>query len=212
MTLACGQAPPSSSSPTNEVQQIRSATSTAGFADDPFVQVSAGAGYSCRLRASGSLICWGDAQSGQTNVPGGRFKQISTEQMYMCGLRTDNTIACWGDARDGETTPPQGTFTYVSWDGTPPEGSFTLVDASSILPCALRADATITCRGVSFLGPVQPPSGTFTQLVPGCALRTGSTIACWGYSQDGMAAPLKGALDCWGNTDSETWAPDSPGS
>ena len=59
--------------------------------------VSAGTSHSCGLRTDNTIVCWGNNDSGQTEVPDGEYKAVSAGTYHSCGLRTDSTMICWGN-------------------------------------------------------------------------------------------------------------------
>jgi hypothetical protein len=183
--------------------------------------IDAGYGHNCRIRDTGTVVCWGSNVSGQTTAPAGTFAAVSAGDYHTCGVRTTGTIACWGNSGNGETTPPPGLFTSVSagngytcgirdigtiacWgendygQTTAPAGTFTAVSAGGEHTCGLRTTGTIACWGSDFSGEAIPPAGTFTAVSAGhvhtCGIRTTGTIACWGSDGDGQATPPSGTF------------------
>lgn len=53
-------------------------------------------GHSCGVRVDGSVACWGDNSSGQTDVPSGEFTEVFARSFFSCGARVDGSLACWG--------------------------------------------------------------------------------------------------------------------
>ncbi len=141
-----------------------------------FVSLSAGAETTCGLKADGSVLCWGDAEYGQTNVPPGTYKQISSGVFFTCGVRTDGSVVCWGSDFANVKKVPAGNYTQVS--------------AGNGYACALNNSGSIVCWGRGAVV-TSVPSGTFTQISVGssfsaCALSNGGSIVCWG---DGYRGP-----------------------
>ena len=120
-----------------------------------FTAVSAAQTYTCGLRESGEIACWGDV-GGIRNVPGyerpvssmhyaapeGKFTAISSggDGLHYggaCAIRaSDSGITCWnvyGDAHGEQERP------YT------PTGSFTAVSAGGEHACGLRSDGEIEC-------------------------------------------------------------------
>lgn len=77
-----------------------------------FVQVSAGAGYSCGVTTDQTVLCWGRNADGESTPPPhdpGTFQQVSAggwPAAHSCGVTTDQTVVCWGDNSLGQSSPP----------------------------------------------------------------------------------------------------------
>ncbi|MCY4109710.1 MAG: trypsin-like peptidase domain-containing protein [Chloroflexi bacterium] len=183
--------------------------------------VSAGWTHTCRIRADGSVSCWGSNVHGETVPPPGRFRSVSAGAYHTCGVRTDDTIACWGENTYGESAPPAGAFQTVSTGTThtcglrangtiacwgrlsadvnkPPTGTFTALSSGSDNNCAIRTDGTLACWGENESGQATPPSGTFQSVSSGgyhsCAIRTDRSLVCWGSNAYGAVAAPGGAF------------------
>ena len=66
-----------------------------------FVSVSAGAGYSCGLKANGTVSCGGPASLN------GTFTAVDAGWHHACGIKEDGSVECWGDNQWGRATPPK---------------------------------------------------------------------------------------------------------
>jgi len=186
------------------------------IATTPLEKISAGTNHSCRLKADGSVACWGDNTSGKATPPAGTFKEVSAGDKHTCGVKTDGAIACWGDNTAGKATPPAGTFKEVS--------------AGFSHTCGLKPDFTVTCWGDNYSGKATPPAGTFKEVTVGnshsCGLTTEGTVICWGEDQyqgtppDGPTFTKvsagayhtcglvgDGTVTCWGYNENEQAAP-----
>ncbi len=158
---------------------------------DGFVSVSAGWDYTCGVRASGSVDCWGwgrphdprgrsdkafsDAWSGAADAgdpPDGAFTTVSAGWEYACGLRPGGELECWGRNRP-------------AYKGTP-GGEFKSVSAGLEHTCGARPGDRVECWGYSSRrsGAGLPPGGEFTDIVVGldyaCGLRPTGLVECWG--------------------------------
>ena len=56
--------------------------------------------YSCGLRMDGTVQCWGDNRSGQTNAPDGAFTSLSAGSIHACGVKANDTLSCWGYSQE----------------------------------------------------------------------------------------------------------------
>jgi len=85
---------------------------------DDAIDLAAGEGHVCALRASGSLVCWGDNTFGQLGdgsrvardapravgvaLPGGVRLPETLGSTSTCVLVGDGSVRCWGRNEDGE--------------------------------------------------------------------------------------------------------------
>ena len=177
-----------------------------------FVAVSAGGHYTCAIRTSGEIECWGYDYYGQRDAPDGRYAAISAATDHACAIRTSGEIACWGRNQHGQSVAPPGLYTTVS--------------AGRRHTCAIRTSGEIACWGDNDEGQSDAPAGRFAAIAVGgsrtCAIRESGAIECWGYKEGGDSdAPAgrfttvsaawghacairdTGEIECWG--DSEIW-------
>jgi alpha-tubulin suppressor-like RCC1 family protein len=132
---------------------------------DDAIGVASGDSYSCALRETGAVVCWGSLfTSDLTNtlnlapaqVPElSGAVQLSVGSSSACALRSDGTVACWGGNAFGElgTGSFNGSLipqTVVETDGSP-----------------LRDIALLSTTGAN---------GGRTM----CARRRSGAVACWG--------------------------------
>ena len=62
------------------------------------------------LREDGTVIGWGDNESGQCDAPAGRFVAVSAGHSHSLALREDGTVIGWGDNEWGQRDAPGGQF------------------------------------------------------------------------------------------------------
>jgi alpha-tubulin suppressor-like RCC1 family protein len=112
-----------------------------------FREIAASELYTCGIRPSRKLFCWGheDNHSRLLNPPRGTFVRVATGTWHACAIRTDGTLACWGRNTYGQSTPPAG------------EGEFVDVAVGAEHSCALRASGTVACWGNNDSGQASPP-------------------------------------------------------
>ena len=60
----------------------------------PVLEVAAGGEHSCALLATGEVICWGDGNYGQRDVPPGRYRSVTTGEWHACAIRDSGEIVC----------------------------------------------------------------------------------------------------------------------
>ena len=170
-------------------------------------------GYTCGLRADGTVVCRGSNVSGRSSPPEDeRFTYISGGGTHTCGLRDDGFIVCWG-SYGGSSPPEDERFMSISsgvnhacglradgvavcWgdnyyrQSSPPEHErFTSISSGGIHTCGLRDDGFIVCWGRSS----PPREGSFTSISSGvehaCGLRTDGVAVCWGDNYYGQSIP-----------------------
>ena len=138
-----------------------SATATVGVVEDvggqitktEFASVSAGANYTCGVRADGSVACWGDDSWGKATPPEGEFVSVNAGSHNSCGVRVDGSVACWGFNYGGRATPT--------------EGEFASVDVGGGHTCSVRADGSVACWGKISSGQATPLEGEFASVSAG---------------------------------------------
>ncbi len=211
--------------PEGELEEPGAGGPDGGF-QGVFVDVSAGAGYSCGLREGGSVECWewgrptfehdwrgwsGDPVD--VLPPVGVFASVSAGWGNACGLRPSGELECWGPNRSEVVSPPSGVFSGVS--------------VGVEHACGVRPGGRLECWGSSGrLRPVGlPPDGVFLDFAVGrdfgCGVRSDRSVECWGEGFSGRGEPywvpegefvsvhadgsnvcglrLGGEVRCWGN-------------
>ena len=167
----------------------------------PFRSVSAGSGllssiwtgsggsddslstHVCALGADGAIECWGDNDTGQTQLPAPwldkpPYSDIAAGGLHTCAIGNDGDAICWGNDGRSQTQSPPGPYTALS--------------AGKWHTCGLRPDGDIECWGNGIAEgyddppvgyPTEPPLGAYTALAAGayhtCALRPDGSATCW---------------------------------
>jgi|GEM_PF-2056338 len=183
------------------------------------VAVANGGQFSCALRVSGRVSCWGNGMLGQLGSPYNALAgapvtvydddavAISAGYGHACAVRSGGTVVCWGwndfgQLGNGTTT---SSYTPVSVPGLDHVVS---VSAGLVHTCAMRDDKSIRCWGDDQYGElgdgIQTPRRTTpagavlgidnaVQVVAGyaqsCALLTDKSVRCWGVD---LASALGG--------------------
>ncbi|CAE7804148.1 UVR8 [Symbiodinium sp. CCMP2592] len=149
----------------------------------PVVAVSAGESHSCALRADGQLVCFGDSENGQCEVPPdlGPVVAVSAGYRHTCAVRTDGQLVCFGDSRYGQCDVPIDL------------GAVVAVSAGSLHTCAVRTDGQLVCFGGSNkYGQCDVPADLepFVAVSAGnthtCAVRADGELVCFGDSENGQ--------------------------
>jgi alpha-tubulin suppressor-like RCC1 family protein len=187
------------------------------------VAISAGAGHTCALKASGAIACWGGNNNGQigdgsiggvkTNLvavvaPSGSTGpltdtlQVSSGYYHTCALKNDGKVLCWGLNQFGQLGNPavqvggQATPTAVVDLGTDTKQ----ITAGGFHTCALKNDGKVLCWGYNLFGqlgnPAAPVGG---QTTPTAVIDLGTDIKqiiAGGYHT--CAFKNDGKVLCWG--------------
>ena len=153
-TLECWGADPVEGPPAGEFTQV------------DVSEVISAPPRACAVRVDGAVVCWGNNDFAESDIPEGEFVEVSVRGSDTCGLLVDATVVCWGAGRAAPVRP---------------SGQFAKVFAGA--ECGLRFDGTFACwKDYWFRGP-QPPDGEFIQVSVGghyaCALGADGGIACW---------------------------------
>jgi Leucine-rich repeat (LRR) protein/subtilisin family serine protease len=187
-----------------------------------FVAVDAGGNFSCGLKSSGRVECWGDNDHGQLDAPAGVFSAVSAGTRHACAIGAGATVSCWGWNIDGQLDAPAGAFDAVTAGGfhtcglqpggsgrcwgfdsdgeaTAPAGSFKQVAAGAFHTCWIDTSDRVSCRGWDLFDSIDAPAGAFDAVSAGtffaCGLRPpNSTLTCWGTNDSGQSRPPSGTF------------------
>ncbi len=178
--------------------------------------VGVGFGFSCALRASGTVSCWGtnpatlgDGATTQTHTPvqvAGVTSAIAlgVGRTFACALEGSGQVKCWGEGGHGSI----GDGGDPAEDAPTPRAVAGLADAVALAvgenhACAVRADRSIACWGNNSGSQLGRPgvglhsSSPVTVLDPDEAL-SGPTAIAAGV-QHTCALGQDGGVACWGN-------------
>jgi alpha-tubulin suppressor-like RCC1 family protein len=172
-------------------------------------QVASGGDFNCALDDSG-LVCWGDNEYGQTNVPTLEHPfMLSLGRDYSCALNEFNAV-CWGRNNHNQLETP---------DLIAPS----TISSGEVHACAID-DTGLVCWGFDAYGRASPPDmsevlGVSSGHAHSCAFNSNEVI-CWGYNDNGqidvpsVENPVQIAsgeyhncvidnsnILCWGNND-----------
>ena len=168
-----------------------------------FVELAAGLSFTCGLRRTGKLECWGRNVHGETSPPEGKFTALTAGVYHACGLRPEGDVECWG--------------LDVHGNGLPADVLFKELTAGAVHTCGLRFDGTVACWGANTAVTSSPPEGEFDQLASSaygvCGLRPSGEVECWrGYdpSLEELRKEIGGLPSFPRYLDQESWVPDPP--
>ena len=183
--------------------------------------IATGSSYSCALRESGTISCWGSNHHGKLGNGTTRDSlvpvqvtgitdatAISAGGTHTCALRQDGTVLCWGHNSFGQLGNGQsGEVWYdISADSAVPVEVAGITDATAIAAgidhsCALHEDGTISCWGRNERGGLgngqsgDAANSSVPVQVFGITDATAIT-AGWRHS---CALRQGGTISCWGS-------------
>jgi hypothetical protein len=139
------------------------------------VAVAAGFYFASALKADGTIVCWGTADAGETNVPAGLNNAVGLANgwLHCVALRADGTVVSWGLNNYGQTDVPAGLANVVA------------VAAGPYHSLALRANGTVVAWGNNGSGQTDVPAslGPARAIAGGgsysLALQTDGTLVTW---------------------------------
>lgn len=173
--------------------------------------IAAGGNFSCAIRASGSVACWGGNSSGQlgngnaggsaTPVAVGGLAPavaIAAGDTHACAVATDGNVFCWGDGRNGQLG------TGMSMSSPTPQRVVAIplammVAAGERSSCSLARTGAVHCWGANELGQLGSgtPSATPNPTpVPVTGLEDATSIFM--SKNHACAVRRSNAVVCWG--------------
>jgi alpha-tubulin suppressor-like RCC1 family protein len=172
--------------------------------------IACGASFSCALRASGSVSCWGNGLGGQL---GNGTKQlqpspaavanltdaiaISAGESHACAVKAGGTLVCWGDGVNGQLgTGDQLERTTPTL--VPSLDSIAVVAAGSRSTCAAKKAGNVFCWGANELGQLGSGAANPTPNPSPTAVSGLDAVALWAGANHACAVRRGGAVACWG--------------
>lgn len=149
-----------------------------------FVEVDAGAAYTCGRTAAGAVTCWGDDAAGLvSSAPATEgHLQVAAGRYQACALEGDGQASCWGD---------------VAAD--PPRTQFAALTTGARHACGLTDGGIVECWGDNSEGQLTqrgcPDEVAFTAVSAGdyhtCGLCEGGGVVCWGLDAHGQVSGVE---------------------
>jgi alpha-tubulin suppressor-like RCC1 family protein len=181
---------------------------------DDAVRVSAGNNFTCALRESGAVACWGVNTTGQLGIgtidPNHSLVPVAVTGLddavavsavgeHACAVREGGTVVCWGRNFEGNLGTTYD-YTVLEYSATPVDvhGVTGAVDVAAQLDhsCALTGAGGVYCWGRGELGQL---GTTFagTSLTPVAALIDDAVAITAGH---GFTCTVRdtGDVACWG--------------
>ncbi|CAN5470394.1 hypothetical protein BH11ARM1_BH11ARM1_10830 [soil metagenome] len=99
-------------------------------------QISVNSNNGALVQPNGKVICWGEGDDGQTNVPAGlKAKKVSFGNYFVAALTTDRKLVFWGNGYSGQFDAPSNLAPVLD------------VAASTNVTVAILTDGTVTGWG-----------------------------------------------------------------
>jgi len=173
--------------------------------------VAAGGNFSCALRGSGSVACWGGNGRGQLGkgdespattpvaVPElSGMVAISAGEAHVCAVKDTGSVSCWGDGANGQlgAGQPSSSSSPVTVDNLP---DAVMVAAGQRFTCALTKAKKVLCWGANELGQLgsgAPNANPNPAPIVVANLSDASSI--WAGRNHACAVRTNGAVVCWG--------------
>jgi alpha-tubulin suppressor-like RCC1 family protein len=174
--------------------------------------VSAGDLYTCAVKTTGTLWCWGynfhgqlgDGTTTDSFVPvqesshASDWATVAAGISHTCAVKTTGTLWCWGDNDSGQLGDGTTTDSLVPVQESTDASDWASVSAGAFHTCAVKTTGTLWCWGSNFSGELG--DGTTTDsLVP---VQESTHASDWASVSAGAfhtcAVKTTGTLWCWG--------------
>jgi alpha-tubulin suppressor-like RCC1 family protein len=176
-----------------------------------YTAVSAGHNFTCAIRSTGAMYCWGENAYGQlgvgdttdrsspTLVLGGitTWTQVSAGDSGTCAVRgVSHTLYCWGNNGNGQVGVGDNTQR-----NSPAQVTGNIWSKVALLwghVCATKTDTTLWCWGSGVDAKLAQGADTADKLTPVQVSGTGWVTPTVGNSGS-CAVKSTNALYCWGD-------------
>ncbi|MCA8838415.1 MAG: hypothetical protein K8963_11285, partial [Proteobacteria bacterium] len=176
------------------------------FGDEAdWVQVSAGSIYTCAIKTTGRLQCWGYREAGDLEPgidsrfhdpapEGDDWRQVSVGVLHICAVKTNGGLYCWGRGDEGRLGQGDNkNHKTPAQVGT--DRDWAKVSAGATHTCAINTGTQLYCwgnSGKSQLGLGDHSIERLPKLVGAgwkevsagiwhtCAVKTSGQLNCWG--------------------------------
>lgn len=148
------------------------------FGNDTMVNIYAGGRHACGMNTTGFLICRGDNNNGQLDVPSNlsyEYFGLALGMNHTCGIRSVNhTVVCWGG---------NGAFS----SNVTEEVSFESIAAGLDFTCGLTtSNFSVVCWGPGWTSNMYPQGAALPlpMILPGPCVQSNCTCGIYPQSQN----------------------------
>lgn len=187
---------------------------------DDAIDLVSGDGFSCAIRKTGAVLCWGRNDLGQLGDASGDGSRpmpapivgvtdgvaLTAGLAQACVVRKSGAVMCWGANDKGQLGRSPGA-PIVRPNAIPKLDDATAVTLGSEHGCAVRRSGAVYCWGSDAEGQLGDGAGDRNGLVAQlgdavalssgrahtCALRRSGAVMCWGANNQGQIGNGVGA-------------------
>ncbi|HWO21656.1 MAG TPA: DNRLRE domain-containing protein [Kofleriaceae bacterium] len=178
----------------------------------PWIGVAATEYFTCGLRASGQVLCWGSNGNGQLGfgATGNRNQPalvasfsdaiaFAAGRTHACAVRATGNVACWGSSFALGRTGADLLVPVLIGNTSNPFANAITVTASGDHTCATTTFGRTWCWGQSSQGELAQTLGSSLPVaIPGAGLVDASVVTSSGFCHS-CTLLENGTLKCWGS-------------
>ncbi len=173
--------------------------------------------FTCALRSTGLVSCWGKNDAGQVgtsassnrstpyDIPSGTLSNvvaISTGERFTCALTSAGAVWCFGGGALGQLgngASPTSSTSPVQVTGLT-SGVVQIANGEDSA-CALKSDGTVVCWGNNSRGQLGNNSTTTSNVPVNVSIGSDRYVQLKGGNQFNCGLLTTGGVKCWGDND-----------
>jgi alpha-tubulin suppressor-like RCC1 family protein len=174
--------------------------------------VTARFAYTCAVKTSGTLWCWGNNSSGQLGdgtttgsaVPvqesthASDWAAVSARYLHTCAIKTAGTLWCWGSNSSGQLGDGTTTGSAVPVQESTHASDWDAVSVGFAHTCAVKTSGTLWCWGSNSNGQFGDGTTTDRDVPVQETTHAGDWASVTVALADTCAVKTSGTLWCWG--------------
>lgn len=173
-----------------------------------YTQVSSGGQYSCGIRDTGFIYCWGKINGGANSIRPVKvdgavtYKSVTVGGTHSCGITTADVLKCWGTSNNGSIGAGVTSATYATPVVIDSGVSYSKVAVAGWNTCAITTAGVLKCWGYNYYGAVGVGTAVYSYNLPQVVMDGTKFIDVTLGGGDSVCAISEGKdLYCWGNGD-----------